>query len=304
VLVRTSKDKNNPYVMINKTFLDDRRLSLKGKGLLAYCMSKPDGWQFSVLQLAKVLKEGKDSLYAGFEELIELGYCIRDQIRKDDGTFGNSDYTLFETPRSTECLMADFPDTGFPETDVPDTGLSDTAPYIPVKNDSSNKLKREGDEPPPLPASTTFKRIERAPFVKLADKEHEALVQKYGEAKTLAAYQKLSTWKQNTPKSKWKKVDALSIQNWVMDALLEDELKAKKLAPITSLTTLEQTQEIMNRHKEWFKPIAYKNYLNVVDNYEYVQIRDQRTESKKIYFKDPSFKELVKHEITKRELKL
>lgn len=293
--------------MINKTFLEDRRLSLKGKGLLAYCMSKPDGWQFSIPQLAKVLKEGRDSLYAGFQELIELGYCMHEQIRREDGTFGNSDYTLFETTRNTECLTADSTYTDNPDAGVPDAGGSDAAPYIPVKNDSSNKLKREGDKPPPLRPPNKFKKIERAPFVMLTDKEHGALVQKYGDKRAQASYQRLSVWKQDTPKSKWKKSDYFAIQRWVIDAVKEDEEKEKKR---TTAETQEDTVEISNKNKFWWQAVHKKIHGKNPDEFvsdshpDFIVFRNFKinNESEKLYFKNTMFQDLVKHEINKRKL--
>lgn len=301
MLVRTSKDKNNPYVMINKTFLEDKNLSLKGKGLLAYCMSKPDGWQFSVLQLAKHLKEGKDSLYHAFEELIELGYCVRDQLRNENGRFGNSDYVLYETSRSTECLMADSPDTDVPDTDVPDAGLSDTAPYILVKNESTNKLKREEGKPPPA-HTAQFKKTERAPFIMLTDKEHAELVKKYGETKTADAYLRLSKWKQNTSKSKWKISDFLTIQNWVMDALDEDARKEKK----KGIGDKEQ-ETLIDTHREWLKPLLDRTEKPANESFtahhEGIIFYNTRTNhaSEAIEYRDKKFKDLVVHEMRKRK---
>src|SRR5271157_2736263 len=81
-IFRVSKDKNNPYVMINKAFLEDPNISLKLKGFLAYCLSKPDDWKFHIRQMSKVLKEGKDTLYAIVNEGIEHGYIERIENKK------------------------------------------------------------------------------------------------------------------------------------------------------------------------------------------------------------------------------
>jgi hypothetical protein len=73
-ILRAQKDKENPYVLINKRFLEDQNISLKLKGFLAYCLSKPDNWKFSITYLIRVLKEGKDSIYSVINEGIENGY--------------------------------------------------------------------------------------------------------------------------------------------------------------------------------------------------------------------------------------
>ena len=113
MLIRTSKDKNNPYVMLHKGFLEDMNLSLKAKGLLAYCMSKPDGWQFNIEQMTTCLKEGRDAIQSAFNELIENHYCVRDQTRGEGGTFSNVDYVLYELP-----IQKMLPQPGFPVTGI------------------------------------------------------------------------------------------------------------------------------------------------------------------------------------------
>jgi len=40
------------YVMLDKGFLNDTRLSWKAKGLLAYMLSLPNDWSFCISNLA------------------------------------------------------------------------------------------------------------------------------------------------------------------------------------------------------------------------------------------------------------
>ncbi len=42
-IVRVNK-RSNPYVVIDKTALNDDRLSWKAKGVLCYLLSLPDDW--------------------------------------------------------------------------------------------------------------------------------------------------------------------------------------------------------------------------------------------------------------------
>jgi hypothetical protein len=129
-IVRVCKNKENPYVMLNKKFLNDPSLSLKAKGLLAYCLSKSDGWQFKVSQMVTVLKEGRDSLYSAFKELTSGGYCIVHQIRDKNGKFLKSDFILYEEPQ--------LPDAENPDAENPHTGNPNTEnPYSIINNESS-----------------------------------------------------------------------------------------------------------------------------------------------------------------------
>ncbi|MCU5830256.1 replication protein, partial [Clostridioides difficile] len=47
-IIRVSKDKDNPYVVLNKTCLEDVKLSWQAKGLHSYLISKPDHWKIYV----------------------------------------------------------------------------------------------------------------------------------------------------------------------------------------------------------------------------------------------------------------
>ncbi len=100
-IVRISHDQSNPYVMLNKKALEDPFLSWAAKGLWAYLMSKPDGWNLSIRHLATVfLKDrrggGEKAITTLVNELIERGYCTRKQGKSDDGKFGRVEYTVYE----------------------------------------------------------------------------------------------------------------------------------------------------------------------------------------------------------------
>lgn len=107
-ILRVQKNKENPYVIINKKFLEDPKISLKLKGFLAYCLSKPDDWKFHVRQLAGVLKESKNAIYSVINEGIKHGYIERD-IQKNNGRFEAVDYIIHES--KINYTVSRFPDT-------------------------------------------------------------------------------------------------------------------------------------------------------------------------------------------------
>ena len=90
-IFRVIKNKENPYVMINKQFLDDERLSWKSKGILTYLLSKPDSWQIYETELTKHSTDRLDSLKSGLKELINIGYVRREQIRNRKSTKEDDD---------------------------------------------------------------------------------------------------------------------------------------------------------------------------------------------------------------------
>ena len=98
--IRVRKDKNNPYVMLNKSFLNDRNLSFKAKGLLAYLLSKPDDWIVYEGELAKASADGRHSVRAAIKELIEFGYMERERTRDEKGLLRQMECNVHEVPRT------------------------------------------------------------------------------------------------------------------------------------------------------------------------------------------------------------
>lgn len=104
-VIRVRKRPNN-FVMLDKTFLEDDRLSFKAKGILAYLLSKPDNWKVIVGNLVKYSKDGKAAVYAGLKELKECGYYVKTPIRSEDGRrISRWESTVYEMPDS---LLSDF----------------------------------------------------------------------------------------------------------------------------------------------------------------------------------------------------
>jgi len=128
-IIRVSKNKDNPYVMIDRRTLEDVRLSLKAKGLLAYLLSRPDDWTVNMSHIIKQSNDGRDAHYNTMNELIDLGYVQR--IRHIDPKtkqVKGFEYRVYEYP------LPENPDTGKPYTENP---------YI-NNNDSTNIDDDEG----------------------------------------------------------------------------------------------------------------------------------------------------------------
>lgn len=99
-IFRIQKDKSNPYVMINRECLKDKRLSAKAKGILAYLLSLPDNWRLYETELTRHFTDGRDSIRSGIKELIRAGYISRGNRRRDDqGRLKEYEYSVYETPQ-------------------------------------------------------------------------------------------------------------------------------------------------------------------------------------------------------------
>lgn len=100
-------EKNANYTTMSNYHLRDKGLSLKAKGLLSFCLSLPESWDYSVMGLVAVCKEGRDCVMSTLSELEETGYLRRSRARKADGTLGAAEYVIYEYPQPvTESAVA------------------------------------------------------------------------------------------------------------------------------------------------------------------------------------------------------
>lgn len=223
MLVRTSKDKEHPYVLLNKTFLEDPNLSLKSKGLLAYCMCKPDGWKFHVDQMTTVLKEGRDALYSAFKELIKYGYCVRGQSR-EKGKFDKGEYILYEVP--VKIKEDEVPPTSSekPHTENPDTVPPDSEKTTLVNNDNSKNERSNiniAQTAPPLRkvAPQISFSFEERKFLHLDERDLLQWKETYPSIDINLEMKKMIEWcLSNEKKSKSKKLWRKFITNWLSNA--------------------------------------------------------------------------------------
>ena len=91
--------RQNKFTAIPNEALRDKRLSLKARGLLAYCLSLPDTWDFSIEGLAVTTGAGVDAIRTGVKELEKAGYLIRHRARTANGRYGAMEYSLYDTPQ-------------------------------------------------------------------------------------------------------------------------------------------------------------------------------------------------------------
>lgn len=73
------------YAVIANAALEDRRLSFRARGVLAFLLSRPDGWRIRSDHLAAHAQEGRDAIRSALTELEEAGYLTRGK-RRDPAT--------------------------------------------------------------------------------------------------------------------------------------------------------------------------------------------------------------------------
>lgn len=92
------KKHSNPYVILDKTCLEDESLSWRAKGIHAYLISKPDDWQVRMSQLIASGREGREAVRSALKELTKAGYISREAIREADGTLRGQEWSVYESP--------------------------------------------------------------------------------------------------------------------------------------------------------------------------------------------------------------
>jgi hypothetical protein len=121
-IIRVKKDRNNPYLIMNKTGLNDKRLSLAAKGLLTYLLSKPDDWYIHTKDIIANNSNGRDAVYSAINELVKFGYMYKHRFRSNNGAFHSYNYLVFERPESPDLIKTTTsPLTGKPHTVKPYT---------------------------------------------------------------------------------------------------------------------------------------------------------------------------------------
>lgn len=91
-------NKNVNYTVMSNYHLQDKKLSLKAKGLLSYMLSLPDDWDYSLKGLTIGCKDGLDSVRTAVLELEEHGYVRRQKVRNARGQIIDYDYQVYESP--------------------------------------------------------------------------------------------------------------------------------------------------------------------------------------------------------------
>ena len=91
-------EKTRDYTVMSNHHLRDKSLSLKAKGLLSLMLSLPEEWDYTTKGLARICKDGVDSICAGVRELEEHGYVIRQRVRNANGQLGAIEYTILSSP--------------------------------------------------------------------------------------------------------------------------------------------------------------------------------------------------------------
>lgn len=138
-IIRVAHDKNNPYMMLDRSLPQNKELSYEAIGMLTYFLSKPDDWEIIIEDLQRD-GCGRDKVYRILDELKTAGHLHHVKGGRVKGKFTKSYYVVTEQPHPEK-----------PFTAKPDTVSPDTAKRT-LHNRESTKQKKQ---PAPQPVPTT-----------------------------------------------------------------------------------------------------------------------------------------------------
>ena len=95
-VIHVNKTKN--YTVMSNEHLQDKRLSLKAKGLLSVMLSLPDTWDYSISGLVAICKESETAVKSTLNELKSCGYLVVTKKMPNETESGRIEYVydIFE----------------------------------------------------------------------------------------------------------------------------------------------------------------------------------------------------------------
>lgn len=128
------------FTTLSNDLIEDSRLSFKARGLLAYLLSRPDGWQTDAHRLAARGPDGRAAILSGLKELENASYLKRTRSQDEHGRWTTA-CEVFDTPTEVR-----FSDVGSPNSGLPNSGSPNAG-----RPNSKSKTETKTDTVPPNP---------------------------------------------------------------------------------------------------------------------------------------------------------
>ena len=245
-IIKVNKTKN--YTTISNFHLREKDMSLKAKGLLSLMLSLPEDWDYSVGGLAKLSKDGKDSVTNTLMELERFGYVKRTQCLNDKNQFDGYDYDIYEEPQFEE----ENPLTGNPLTGNPPQ-LNTNINKLLINNKEEKYKKEEKTEIP---------YVEIIDYLNLKTKSHY----KYNTNKTRDCI--IARWREGFRLEDFKKVIDNKSKEWLGDPKYENYLRPETLFgnKFEGYLNSKSTKRYLGNKQVKDTPNWYEDYQREVSN--------------------------------------
>ena len=91
-------EKTGDYTIMSNHHFKNKELSLRAKGLLSLMLSLPEDWDYTLVGLSVINKEGVDAIREALKELEKFGYVERHRARNEGGQLKGTEYIIHEQP--------------------------------------------------------------------------------------------------------------------------------------------------------------------------------------------------------------
>lgn len=139
------------FTTVYREVAQDRRLSLKARGLFLLLQSLPETWQYTISGLATLAGTGKDQIRSGLAELLKVGYLVKEQAHDEGGKFAGNIFVLQEeaplSENPTTVYEQTVPLSGNPIPEKPMTGKPSTENPTLIKEESKRKRNKTPKAP-------------------------------------------------------------------------------------------------------------------------------------------------------------
>lgn len=231
-IIRVAKNSN--YVVMNRTALNDNRLSWKAKGIMAYMLSMPDDWVFYMDELMTHSTDGKASFRAGFNELKQCGYIERKPIREGQ-RIKEWETVVHEVPINS--LLTDFQEVEKLEVENQEVGFQEVENRTLLSTDNNQVLNKTNTDNNQVLTTDTkhaqklyeffVSRLQKFPSDKLRE-DIEYYLATYQDADLIIeAFERALINSRVTNKEKYA---TGTLRNWKHEGVTSIELLAKKEA--------------------------------------------------------------------------
>lgn len=139
------------FTTVYREVAQDRRLSLKARGLFLLLQSLPETWQYTISGLATLAGTGKDQIRSGLAELLKVGYLVKEQAHDEGGKFAGNIFVLQEeaplSENPTTVYEQTVPLSGKPIPEKPMTGKPSTENPTLIDKYNNKKINKTPKAP-------------------------------------------------------------------------------------------------------------------------------------------------------------
>lgn len=97
--VRNHPGPEEKFFLLADQFARDPNVTPRAARVYIYLRSHRSGWETNVRRIGTAIGMGKNSVAAAIQELVDLGYVEREQLRDEQGRVGEMEYITYAAPR-------------------------------------------------------------------------------------------------------------------------------------------------------------------------------------------------------------